>query len=271
MNKIKVGVLGIGVIANSTYLPAMAKMDNIEMVAACDLIEERAVKASVQYNIPHVFVDQRDMLELDIDLVVNLTNIQAHFDTNLMSLQAGKHVYSEKTFAGNVEEATILIEEAKKQNVRLGAAAATMLNPTIIKIADLLERGAIGKVNFAVAHHSPLRRGELRGLDHRSDVVLQTRRRAAGRYGRLSAAHADRSARPGEGRLCAVGHRCAGAHRPQRAGQGQADRRGNRRQHADYARFWQQHVRLRRFDVHRPRHQGAAQAVLRLQRHHRRQ
>jgi predicted dehydrogenase len=154
MKKIKVGVLGIGVIAGSTYLPAISKMENVEMVAVCDLIEERAVNASIKYNVPHVFVDQRDMLELDIDLVVNLTNIQAHFDTNLMSLQAGKHVYSEKTFAGNAEEATILIEEAKKYNVRLGAAAATMLSPVNLKIAELLRNDAIGKVNFVVAHHS---------------------------------------------------------------------------------------------------------------------
>jgi len=154
MEKINVGVLGCGVIADSTYLPGISLMSHANLVAVCDLVEERATAASAKYNVPHVYTDLEEMLMSDIDLVVNLTHIQAHFETNLKALQAGKHVYSEKTFAGNVAEATILIEEAQKRNLHLGAAAATMLSPINLKIKSLLESGAIGKVTFAVAHHS---------------------------------------------------------------------------------------------------------------------
>lgn len=155
MDKVKIGILGCGVIANSTYLPGIAKMANAEMVAACDLVEERARAASEQYDIPEVYTDLDTMLdEADIDLVVNLTHIQAHYETNLKALNAGKHVYSEKTMATTVDEATDLIEEAQARGVRLGAAAATMLSPVNQKIAHLLEVGAIGKVTFVVSHHS---------------------------------------------------------------------------------------------------------------------
>jgi predicted dehydrogenase len=155
VNKVKIGILGYGVIASRVYVPGISKMPKAEMVAVCDLIEERARDASARYNIPQVYTNIDDMLaKSGIDLMVNLTHIQAHFGTNLKALQAGKHVYSEKIFAGNPEEATVLIEEAKKHHVKLGAAAATMLSPVNIKIQELLHNGAIGRVNFAIAHHS---------------------------------------------------------------------------------------------------------------------
>ncbi|NLX36581.1 MAG: Gfo/Idh/MocA family oxidoreductase [Chloroflexi bacterium] len=155
MDKVKIGVLGYGVIAQSTYMPALSKMPNAEVVAICDIVPERAQDCAARYNIPQVYYDLDDMLaKSDIDLMVNLTHIQAHFETNLKALQAGKHVYSEKTMTTTVAEATILIEEAKKQGVRLGAAAAMMLNPAVIKAKELIQAGAIGKVAYIVAHHS---------------------------------------------------------------------------------------------------------------------
>jgi len=154
MKKVRVGVLGCGAVANFTYLRGISEIESAELVAACDLVEERAREAAARYGIPQVYADLDEMLASDIELLVNLTPIQIHFETNLKALQAGVHVYSEKTFAGNVEQATTLIDEAKVRGLRLGAAAATMLNPVIRKIAELLRNGAIGKVNFVVVHHS---------------------------------------------------------------------------------------------------------------------
>ena len=154
MEKVRVGVLGCGAVANFTYLRGISQIENAEMVAVCDVVEERAQAAAQDYGIDRVYADPAEMLASDIDLLVNLTPIQVHYETNLQTLQAGKHVYSEKTFAGSVEQATTLIDEAKARGLRLGAAAATMLNPVVCKVADLLREGIIGKVSFCVAHHS---------------------------------------------------------------------------------------------------------------------
>lgn len=155
MEKVKVGVLGYGVIASRVYLPAISKMEKVELVAICDSVPERAKEAAVRYRIPQVYTDEDTMLaKSGIDLMVNLTHIQAHYETNLKALQAGKHVYTEKTMAVTVEEASTLIAEAKNRGLKLGAAAATMLSPVNRKIKQLLEAGAIGKVAFVVAHNS---------------------------------------------------------------------------------------------------------------------
>jgi len=152
MDKIKVGLVGCGVIAERAYLPEIAKMPKASLVAVCDQVESRALQASAKHAVPQVYTDLDEMLERSgIDLLVNTTHIQAHFDVNLRALKAGKHVYSEKPMTGTVLEATVLIEEARSRGLKLGAAAATMLNPVNQKIVAMIRNGAIGKVSFAIA------------------------------------------------------------------------------------------------------------------------
>ena len=52
MAKLKVGIIGCGGIANGKHMPALAKQaDRAEMVAFCDIIEERAQKAAQNYGV----------------------------------------------------------------------------------------------------------------------------------------------------------------------------------------------------------------------------
>lgn len=52
MEKIRVGVIGCGGIANGKHLPALKNVKEVEMVAFCDIIEERAVEAAKKYGTP---------------------------------------------------------------------------------------------------------------------------------------------------------------------------------------------------------------------------
>ena len=150
MDKIKVAVVGCGMISEQTYLPGIVKMAKAGLVAVSDIVEARAKLLQGKFNVPHCYTDLDTMLaQEDFDLLVNLTIIPMHYPLNLKALQAGKHVYSEKTFAQTVDQATELIETAKAKGVKLGAAAATMLSPVNQKIKALIGDGGIGKVTFA--------------------------------------------------------------------------------------------------------------------------
>jgi len=53
MKKLKVGIIGCGGIANQKHMPALkALSEDCEMVAFCDIIESRAVKAAEQFGVP---------------------------------------------------------------------------------------------------------------------------------------------------------------------------------------------------------------------------
>ena len=51
MDKVRIGIIGCGGIANGKHMPALKKLPDVEMVAFCDIIEERAVKAAAEYGV----------------------------------------------------------------------------------------------------------------------------------------------------------------------------------------------------------------------------
>ena len=65
VEKVKIGIIGCGGIANGKHLRAISGIDFLEPVAFCDIIEERAVKAAKEYGTPDakVYVDYKKMLE----------------------------------------------------------------------------------------------------------------------------------------------------------------------------------------------------------------
>lgn len=93
MKKLKVGIIGCGGIANQKHMPALkALSEDCEMVAFCDIIESRAVKAAEQFGVPgaRVYTDYRDLLqEAEIDVVHVLTPNVSHCPITVAAFEAG--------------------------------------------------------------------------------------------------------------------------------------------------------------------------------------
>ena len=155
LDKVKVGVLGAGIIANLIYFQGVSKMPKAEWVAVCDVVGDRAQAAVAKWNVPKAYTGMDKFLaDPEIQLVVNLTHIQAHFETNMAALQAGEHIYSEKAMTGTHEKATQVIEEAKKRGLKAVAGAAAMLRPVNIKVKGLIQAGAIGRLCYVTGRDS---------------------------------------------------------------------------------------------------------------------
>ena len=62
---VNIGIIGCGGIANGKHMPALKKIEEAEMVAFCDIIEERAVKAAREFGVEgaKVYTDYRELLE----------------------------------------------------------------------------------------------------------------------------------------------------------------------------------------------------------------
>lgn len=155
---IRVAIAGCGAIANVLHLPgltALAKGGKVELVAACDLVETAVRTTSQRFGIPRSYTALDTMLaDADFDLLVNTTRIPDHFAVTLAALRAGRHVYTQKPLATGVEEATVLIEEARQRGLMLAAAPEHPVRPAIRAIGALLDEGAIGKVAFAMVRSS---------------------------------------------------------------------------------------------------------------------
>lgn len=153
MGKISIGVVGCGDVAQHFYLCELHRLkDRAELLAVCDLNEERAKKTGEQFGARACFTDLAHLLrESDAEVILNLTPHKAHAAVTQAALDAGRHVYSEKPLAQSLRDATQLIETAASKGLKLACAPTTMLLPTAIRWQELLNEGAIGRVTFARA------------------------------------------------------------------------------------------------------------------------
>ena len=153
MDKIKVALVGCGAIARIMHLPglvSMAELGKVEIVAVCDAIEEAVQTVGDRFEIAKRYTDLDAMLDgEDFELLVNTTPIPRHFEITLSGLRAGRHVYTQKPMSLTVDEATVLIDEARRRGLKLGCAPEHPVRPVVQRIKALIDDGAIGKPTFA--------------------------------------------------------------------------------------------------------------------------
>lgn len=79
-----------------------------------------------------------------IELVVNLTTPAAHYPITKRALRAGKHVFSEKMIAVDLEEGKELVELANEKGLYFGVAPDTFLGASIQTAKYIVDKGLIG-------------------------------------------------------------------------------------------------------------------------------
>lgn len=154
MKKIRAGIIGCGGIANGKHLPAMKKNGNFEIVAFCDLVEERAQKAKEDYGTEDakVFTDYTELLKEDIEAVYVLTPNSSHAPLSIAALEAGKHVMCEKPMAKTYAEAKAMVETAERTGklLTIGYQSRYRADSTYLKKA--CQEGELGEIYYAKAH-----------------------------------------------------------------------------------------------------------------------
>ena len=152
---VRVGIIGCGGIANGKHMPALKKVPGVQMVAFCDIIEEKAQKAKKDYGTPDaaVYTDYKKLLEdKTIDVVHVLTPNRAHSFITVDALEAGKHVMCEKPMAINSEEAKKMLDAAEKSGKLLTIGYQTQTDRLRLSTSRLnLEMGTFGDIYFARA------------------------------------------------------------------------------------------------------------------------
>ena len=89
----KVGIIGCGGIANGKHLPSLKAINRVDLVAFCDLIEEKAQKAAREYGTPDakVYTDYTELLKDEsIDVVHVLTPNRMHAQISIDALPRGQ-------------------------------------------------------------------------------------------------------------------------------------------------------------------------------------
>ncbi|MFC0329369.1 Gfo/Idh/MocA family protein [Paenibacillus sepulcri] len=146
MSKIRVAVVGCGSIAEKRHIIEYAPNPNVELVAFCDPVTERAQKYADQYG-AKAFANYEDMLaEIKPDAVSVCTPNYLHATVAIAAANAGAHVLVEKPMAVTDEEAAAMIDAASQNNVFLMVGHNQRLMPPHVKAKELLETAGLGRV-----------------------------------------------------------------------------------------------------------------------------
>jgi predicted dehydrogenase len=154
--KLRIGIIGCGGIANQKHCPALSKLKNrCELVAFCDLKEDRAQEAAGKFGTPDakVYTDYKELLkDKSIDEVHVLTPNVSHSPITVAAFEAGKHVLCEKPMAHNTEAAQKMMDAWKKSGKKFSIAYQNRFRNEVRTLKDACDQGQLGEIYMAKAH-----------------------------------------------------------------------------------------------------------------------
>lgn len=157
MEKVRIAMIGVGAISG-IYLQNLTKVfREVDLVGVCDLIPERAqkgagyveeqIKEGAAVRQPKIYKDMYEAFnDPEVEVILNLTRPHEHYEVTKQGLLHGKHVYSEKPLAVDMDEAKELVALAEEKGLRLGGAPDTFMGAGIQTARRVIDQGLIGDV-----------------------------------------------------------------------------------------------------------------------------
>ena len=144
--KIKVGLVGCGQIADA-HLQQIRRISWADPVAVCDLEPLLARQAAERFEIPDQFTSLEQMVDQARPDVVHITTpVASHCPLAIQLLQAGVHVYVEKPFTVDSDEARRVLEVAKESGRLVCLGHDQLFDPAWVECCRRIDAGEIGEV-----------------------------------------------------------------------------------------------------------------------------
>ena len=149
--KVKFAIIGCGRIAPN-HLDAIKNAPHAELVAVCDIIEEKAKNTALGNGLKKWYTDAEEMLRKEqIDVCCILTPSGLHCECVCLRAQHGVNVLCEKPLEVTKEKMQRMIDCCRENNVKLGCIFQRRTFDGVIKSKEAIEKGLLGKVTLADA------------------------------------------------------------------------------------------------------------------------
>ena len=149
MKKVRVGIVGVGGIANGVHIPGYLKCDDCEITAICDIDEKRLKNVGDRLNIPEAarFTDYRDLINSGlVDAVDVATSNDVHVEISLAALSAGLPVSVEKPIRMTFEESLALRKKSEETGLPVFVCFSWRYRGTAQYMKKLIDDGEIGEI-----------------------------------------------------------------------------------------------------------------------------
>lgn len=141
---VKLGVLGAGLFANATLLPALKKVDGVELVGIASTGGLHAQHSARKFGFAYATSSDDEIInDPNINTIAILTRHDTHADLVIKALKAGKHVFVEKPLAITNEQLSVisdqlLMTDNPSTSLRAGCLLMTGFNRRFAPLAQLL-------------------------------------------------------------------------------------------------------------------------------------
>lgn len=145
MDKVKIGVIGLGGVAQLVHLPNLSKMSNVDLCSVAEVNKSRLQSISDKFNIKNRYSSYKDLLEkCDVDAVIVATPTSTHTEIAIDCLNAGKDVLVEKPLARTFAETKKIVDAAKKNKRKLMVGMNLRYRPDTMLLRSFINSKEIG-------------------------------------------------------------------------------------------------------------------------------
>jgi len=165
--RVRVGVIGCGLIAQLMHLPYLTELaDRFELAALCDASPEVLAACAERYGVERTFARWEDLVAEPLDAVLVLTP-GSHAPMAIAAARAGLHVFVEKPLAMSPDEGAAMVDAAEAAGVRLMVGTMRRYDPAYGRLVELV--GEVDDIRLVqsttlesplgpyVVHHPPIR------------------------------------------------------------------------------------------------------------------
>jgi predicted dehydrogenase len=141
----RIALIGCGAIAESYYLPALAKQPRVlEALTLVDQNIDRARKLASTFNVKQCFTDYHDVLE-GVDGVIIALPTHLHHPVSMEFLSRGVPVLCEKPLAESADKARQMVDQAHQRGAALAANYQQRLWPQFVKGKEMIANRSLGE------------------------------------------------------------------------------------------------------------------------------
>ena len=149
---LKIGLVGVGAAAQINHIPALKKLEGVELVALCDHDPEKAARVAQKFGVPNACARFEDLLADDSVEAVDITTPNyLHAPMAIAALEAGKHVFCERPLARSGDEAAAMLKAAKKADRTLMCAVQHRFRADAQLLRKFVDKGDLGELFYAKA------------------------------------------------------------------------------------------------------------------------
>jgi len=148
-DEVRIGVIGNGQIG-TMHIKRWQDVPGVKLVALCDIVPEKAERLAEQYRVPHTFKWFRELLAMgEIDAVDVCLHNNKHAPVTIASLEAGKHVFTEKPIAGSYVDGKAMVDKAAGTGRMLSMQLGSLFSKETKAAKRLIDEGHLGKCYYA--------------------------------------------------------------------------------------------------------------------------